>query len=427
MKKILLFVLVLTIPLACNKSDISPETLFVSAHDLTVEEAKGWYENNLKSARNTGNDEKAIWQDAVQKKVDANRSIVTVPIVSFEKQIGYKSVNDNSGKKKKDDDNFISADVKRNLVILKIDDKIESMELRIIRDDDYYLKKGKIKMESKDFDGQAYLFDSEDKMISGVTFQDGKVVSSTSNGNKRGRTMLMIPMCTDWYQQTTVNGEVVAGWVFTHRTCESVDVGGGSGGPGGFGLELITSAFQGAIGGGGSESLSSMLSLGFISETWNNLNDLEKEYFTNNWWLLPGASISYLEANSLVDLFYCNNSDNGNWNAFKHAVWSALLSENLGPRRALEITNIHEEGDNASFQKQKDMDNHNNGLGINTYKSIKSILNLQQSYAHRVATISGTIMNLIETGAGQRISPVSGYTQESELTIYPSTSANRCR
>lgn len=152
------------------------------------------------------------------------------------------------------------------------------------------------------------------------------------------------------------------------------------------------------------------------------MNSYEKDYFTDNYWLLPGAALAKMEAVFAVNLLYCRDDDNGNWNAFKHAFWAAMLCEHVGPFQALIITDIHEFNDaELPFDDSNYMDFHNDTLGINTYKAIKNAL-FYFSYPARIAYITGAIINRIDVGLGQRrISENNG-----PITTVDTTNGNRC-
>ncbi|GHB85551.1 DUF6973 domain-containing protein [Persicitalea jodogahamensis] len=412
-------------PFSCNRSpDILPQES--SSTSLTIDEAKDWYEENQKGARIAGHDKKVIWEDAVEKQADEQQSLVVVPILSPETQLKFSMKTDKNGKKKKAENTYISADVKTSLVFLKKGEKIDVLEMRLIRDEDYYLKKKEKKIDSKDFDGLLYLFNSEEKLISGAQFKNGKVVGTIGAPNKRGRTSYMLlEVCTDWYTVvTTVNGEVLGYDLEPYdTTCENVVIDTGSPDPSN--SSFFVTALEGTSGGGGSNngSLNQLLQLPYISNLWNSLNNYEKDYFTDNYWLLPGAALAKMEAVFSVNLLYCRDDDNGNWNAFKHAFWAAMLCEHVGPFQALIITDLHEfNNGNVPFNDSNYMDFDNDTLGINTYKAIKNAMYFL-NYPARLAYITGAIISKIDAGLGTRlISENNG-----PLTSVPTTDEDRCK
>jgi hypothetical protein len=186
---------------------------------------------------------------------------------------------------------------------------------------------------------------------------------------------------------------------------------------------LFSSSFAGGSG-GGSGSLSAVMTLPNVLPFWNTLNDMEKDYFTRKAHLLPGAAAAYFEAEGLVYIFYCNNGDLGNWNAFKHGIWSALLSLNVGPMNALSITYNHEEG-SGSAQVLQDMDDHNNQMGINLYTSLSSYLNTLPNYGAKVLALTGAVLGAVGSGTGQRILPVNAQ-HPSQMSLHPTTGGDRC-
>jgi hypothetical protein len=350
-----------------------------------------------------------------------------VPILSLETQLKFSITTDKDGKKKKAEDTFISADVKTSLVFTKTDDQIDVLEMRLIRE--------KKKIESQDFEGLVYFFNSEEKLVSGAQFKDGKVVGTIGAPNKRGRSSyVLLEVCTDWYKIVTVNGEVVAYDTEPYdTTCEYVNIDTGSSESSN--SSFFITALEGSTGGGGSNygSISQLLTLPYVSDYWNQLNSYEKDYFTDNYWLLPGAALSWLEATLAVDLFYCRNDDNGNWNAFKHAFWTATLCVHVGPFNALTITEIHEQypdnydnnysaEEKIQFEEQRNMDLDNNQLGLMTYYAVKNTINYF-TYAVKLGTITEEVLDRISSGYGFRLTPDSN----GALKRVSTTNGDRCR
>jgi hypothetical protein len=418
MKKVIALICIVTFPFACKNSDIEKGISPQIETEFTIKEAKDWYESTQNTARTNGQDEKkVVWQDAVQKKVDNKQSIVVVPFVSTGGYIGIKSNHDGRKVKSKDDSDHMNADVKRTYVFVKTEEKVEMMEMRIISDDSH-LQKGKFqKLESDGFYGSAFLLDAEGQVIEGAFYENGKVIASTAK-SERGRINYVVMICVDFVQIVTVNGEVVSGPAVLSTTCTTYDFGGGGGGS-----SLFSSSFAGGSG-GGSGSLSAVMTLPNVLPFWNTLNDMEKDYFTRKAHLLPGAAAAYFEAEGLVYIFYCNNGDLGNWNAFKHGIWSALLSLNVGPMNALSITYNHEEG-SGSAQVLQDMDDHNNQMGINLYTSLSSYLNTLPNYGAKVLALTGAVLGAVGSGTGQRILPVNAQ-HPSQMSLHPTTGGDRC-
>jgi hypothetical protein len=124
-----------------------------------------------------------------------------------------------------------------------------------------------------------------------------------------------------------------------------------------------------ALSAGGGAVFDAIMQLPYVSVMLSGLNQKERDYFENAKWLIPQAAFASFTAKQLTEWFYCNDSDDGNWNAFKHAVWAAILSMEFGTSTAFQLTYLHED---TSPPNQKNMDVYNNDLGINTFKSIKS-------------------------------------------------------
>ncbi|MBA4851814.1 DUF6973 domain-containing protein [Emticicia sp. BO119] len=309
----------------------------------------------------------------------------------------------------------MSSDIKTNLVFTKVKDKIESFEMRIISEDDYYLKKKKTKLALNDFDGYVYIFDNNKNFVSGLLYQDGKKVGDLGNNIKKSRILDQVEICVDWHSQVCVDGYGCYDWLYTHTTCSTVNIDGSAG-------SIFTTALEAAMSGGSSSSLSSMLQFPGIQDLWSHLNATEQAYFTAKWWLLPDAYNAYRAAEDYVLFYYCNNNDDGNWNAFKHAFWAAMLSATVGPRTALEITDNHEVGQDAVNQS---MDLFNNNLGINTFKQISSQVAAEPIANKKTGIILNAILQKIAQGQGRRLLPEN--VDISLQTLNITTNANRCR
>lgn len=72
---------------------------------------------------------------------------------------------------------------------------------------------------------------------------------------------------------------------------------------------------------------------------------------------------------SLESLYRFPKGQNGGpGDAYRHCYWSALLTRDIGERKALEFTNAHENWC-GNPPKDKKMDLHNNAIGIEIGKS----------------------------------------------------------
>ncbi len=402
-----------------NKQKILPETLEeVPVKSLSIQEAKVWYYQdeavNSKGARLADSNKRyPIWDDAVQTNVNANESIVVVPLL-IDKPIGYKIRDNREGKVKPENENFISSDVKTSLIIRKFKNTIERFEMRIIADDNYYYKKGKTKLDKKDFDGYVYIFDSNDNFYSGSVYENGKPRYNLGKSSKNGRSASQILICTDWQQQVCF-GETCYGWSYLRTTCEYANVDDNSSGG-----SITISAIDASLGGGGGNSLEAILQLPRVNNLWNQLKPVEKEYFRNKWWVLPQAYMAFRAAEDMTEFLYCGyvHTDDGNWNAFKHAYWAATLSASLGPRVAQEITYNHEDDEP---EIKRSMDIFNDNLGINTFKSVSSQISANPSRATEI--LLAAILNKINTGQGRRLLPI----QTSAQYLNYTNADDRCR
>ena len=184
LKRIITILIFFTFVFSCNNSnEFNPNTLIDnhSMKELSVDEARDWYNNFNKNSRTNKEGNTPIWGDAVQRKVSDNESIVVVPLLIVN-NLSF-SINDNQRMKSEND--YISSDIKTNLVFMKTENKIEQLEMRIISSDAYSLKR--TKLESKDFDGYVYFFDSNQKFHSGLVYENGRITGTMRNSIKSGK------------------------------------------------------------------------------------------------------------------------------------------------------------------------------------------------------------------------------------------------
>lgn len=370
--------------------------------------------NSQKNARINGEDKKPIWGDANKAQINENQDAIIVPVV-MKNPVGYKINDRREGKEIKENDNFVSADVKIDYVFIKdyTTQEIKQLERRIISDDDYYLKNKKIKVNSNDFDGYVYFFNQNEKLEYGLIYKNGKIQGTIGKAPKNAKTSAQIEVCTAWYSRTCY-GVICGEWQYTHTTCETYSVATTT--SAGSSISLI-----GISSGGGGATIQDILSVSSdLTNQWNQLTQAERNYFTIKPWLLIDALSAKKRAGFWTEYYYCTppNSDyltgDNNANAFKHSVWSATLSMLVGPRTALEITDAHED-DEYLLTLSGQMDLHNNDLGINIYK--------QLSVSDRNQTkIVEKVLQSIANGEGKRIYTTSSGAQH----LSPTNASDKC-
>ncbi len=278
------------------------------------------------------------------------------------------------------------------------------MERRIIADDDYYYKKKKNKIDAADFDGYAYFFDQNEKFVTGLVYENGKIVGTIGAAPKNAKVTAQIQVCTDWYSRTC-RGGICTDYEYTHTTCETYYVDSAS--SAGSTISLV-----GISGGSGGGTIADILSISNdLREQWNRLTQAERDYFTLKPWLLLDAFSAQKRAEMATEYFYCNAyADETIGNAFKHTFWSATLAMLVGPRTALEMTDAHESNDFTNLRSQMDL--HNNDLGINIYKSL-SLSNRNE------AKITEEVLKAIALGKGRYMT--------SSTTLAPTDGTTRCK
>jgi hypothetical protein len=375
-----------------ERADVVPKD------ELTVEQAQHWYTELRKSARTLGkNDDKVIWGAATQRKVADDDEIVVAPVLSGN-FLGCR-IKDGRKDKRKPDEEYVAGRIQRSLVVRKVRGKIEAMEMRTVFDADYSprIKDGRI--DPSNFEGKVYFFGMDGKLVNGLVYEEGKQVA-TFGSNTGGRTSAMVEVCTDWYHQGCVSGYGCSGWIYQETTCEMVEITQGSSGSG----TVWSNSLDVSLSSGSDVLFDALMQLPYVSELWASMNQTEKDYFQNRKWLIPQAAFAWATAKAFEQLFYCNDSDNGNWNAFKHAAWSAFLCMQFGVSTTLEITSNHEL---LSPENQKTMDLFNNDLGIKTYKKISATLASMPAYnpGPKLALMANTVLQKIVGGMGVRLTP----------------------
>nr|WP_295933215.1 hypothetical protein [uncultured Dyadobacter sp.] len=398
--------------------DTSEKANVLPADEFTVGQAQRWYSDFRKSARSAGQpDDKVVWGAATQRKVATDDEIVVAPVLSGN-FLGYR-IKDGRKNKRKPDEASVAGRIQRNLVVRKVRGKIEAMEMRTVFDADYNPKIKNGKVDPSNFEGKVYFFDMSGKLVNGLIYEEGKQVAMFGP-NKGGRTSDMVEVCTDWYHQGCVDGYGCSGWVYQETTCEMVYISQSSGATG----TVWSNSLDVSLNGGSDVLFEALMQLPYVSDLWFNLNDVEKEYFENKKWLIPQAAFARQTAMELTQWFYCTDSDDGNWNAFKHAVWSAILCMQFGTSTTLQITNNHEIG---SQPNRQEMDLYNNDLGIKVYKSISASLAALPSTMPglKLGLIVDKILEKVALGQGTRLSP-ENVPIGTPQTLFWTNGANRC-
>ncbi len=117
-----------------------------------------------------------------------------------------------------------------------------------------------------------------------------------------------------------------------------------------------------------------------IYKQYNSLKEGEKAYLKSNphhaFAIKESKNVAFAETKSR----FGNNGHNDKSDAFRHCFWSAMLSRDIGYKNALEFTTAHEDFPENPVN-EKDMDLHNNNVGIRLGVSMASNEKLAQ-YCH---------------------------------------------
>ena len=369
---------------------------------LKIDEAQKWF--NAKQSKlkiESKNIKTPIWRDGAELKISNNVSIVVVPLVQSHQTL-IKIQDKRPDKNLKSDDFYLTGDINTNLVFRKTNSNIESFEMRIVAEENYYEKNKINKMDSKNFDGYVYFYDDIGTLKNSLVLKNGKVYGNLASNKKAKVSVQIFEVCTTWYVTTCYGNDCGGGYYNT--TCNTYFVDSSSYG--------TNDGFSGAfsVGAGGStistntvNTIEHLLQDPGIKAEWDKLNPMEKDYFRNKPWQIPGAYSAATFASVKTFEFYCNNEHDGNQNAFKHTYWSALLALTTDVQSSKLITDAHEYGAPETDLRMA-MDFFNNKLGRDIYMQNRNIIgHLVESGEDYHQFIANLVLEKIGNGYGKQI------------------------
>jgi hypothetical protein len=80
------------------------------------------------------------------------------------------------------------------------------------------------------------------------------------------------------------------------------------------------------------------------------------------------------EAEKICQSIYIRSSTNDESDACRHYIWAYLLAKELGKKTALKILDAHEDNPKQALN-EREMDLHNNELGLNAFQKNKNLPN----------------------------------------------------
>jgi uncharacterized protein YcfL len=416
MKKIFIFFIITLLLISCSKESadiLKPE----HKQDLTISEAKKYYENHVKKARKDDGKEEYLvfWDDATEIRDKEHGLLISVPIL-------YK---DGLAVKIKNEDNkpeVSTIDIKATLIFKKEEDKVTMYHHKMVHDYSKLDEEQSQQDTSDKFTGYAYLFDENDKFIEMSFFEKGEEKYRSVKENEKARVASYpVYVCTDWYTQVCWSGGC-GDWHYSHSQCEFIYIPISSGS----GSSSINTTVTLVSGGGG--SVSSFSAFEGIDGYWNwygSLNDDEKAFFKRKFWLIPYAITARIEANIFTGLVFCRNDDDGNWNAFKHALWSALNAMYMGRHNAIDIGMNHELEYIEGYEVKNAMDIHNNNKGINIYFLNSSAIDAMTNHQNKLEFIIEKVLIALNSGQLKRLNPPNSGVPYSQIQI-PTNGDDKC-
>lgn len=231
-----------------------------------------------------------------------------------------------------------------------------------------------------------------------VSCRDSEEIGTagTLHSHRGAKVADQITVCIDVYTQGC-SGGYCSEWTYSHSNCSTK--GGSLPSPSqDASVNLFTTSGFGGGGGGG--NLGSVLQNPQLNAYFNTLTQAEKDYFTANWADIPQAYSNKKNAEQFTSNVYCRDDDWGNWNAFKHAYWTALNNWKFGTSKALLMGQNHEsESPNNSA---RDMDFHNNNLGVSVYRTSSGNF-AQNNEEYNTTLLAKDVYTAIASGRGARV------------------------
>lgn len=250
-------------------------------------------------------------------------------------------------------------------------------------------------------DGSFTFLNINDKILYQMDYANGKLaayaekiskVADNPNKFSSGPSDQFFDTCIEWYWLTFANG-VLINEQYLYTECGiNVEEGGGGGGSGS---------------GGGWPGIE----LGYpdqwwLDETWIKANirfGKTTEPTPEELLLIILHPVEALlinknatsAQNETVSRFGVNGLNNAS-DAFRHAFWLALNTKSVGLVLALQFSNAHETQVPPQFQLEKDMDLHNNWVGISLYQPGLTDTQLAQR-----------ITDGMQNGLGMYLSPIN--------------------
>lgn len=204
---------------ACQQNEELSEITQESPNDLTLEEAKAWFESTYVAPTRTSADglEKIPWwtiASAKQYKFVDGRSVWAIPIKYAEnKWSGALLGKENDSKRPTKSDNKLDYAMLEQLLIFQEKGQSKAILMQMIPDKGYFSKNKTVCIKGDNFSGLAILREWGGRAIGGYQYKEGKVVDTFSVDKQastpNGRTAGCWYQTVDHYTTTQSNGTTV--------------------------------------------------------------------------------------------------------------------------------------------------------------------------------------------------------------------------
>jgi hypothetical protein len=424
MKKIRNFVLILALFVCFNGCEKNPAEVVTLQNnvELTIEQAKSFVENQRLSqfALKSGNLQKqtisikADWGKAKSSNNDKSNVIETEILAMG--RFGFATTESMDAWKATDNEIYLYSMSRLVVIKEKKTGEMYSFIMSVVADKPYFESKkfnlwdNTYLKREKDLTGYILFHSLLGDFVNGWVYCDGQIINSVMQPENLGVPIELksasvleaiyawVEECTDWYTIGWINGEVVS---FTHAgtVCKDIlviqgyyQVGGGSPGTGGGGYvpptilpcncteicpicnKCVTVLKSASLPDETTVTTTTTIECEYCAghplpnidiDGYNNLNSAEKELIKK--YPLEAMKIAENKQNAegmTINLFGYNGLNDCS-DSFRHAYFQALNTISIGSLLTQDFSDAHESDTPIHLILEKQMDLHNNSIGIN--------------------------------------------------------------
>jgi hypothetical protein len=391
-----LLLLVFTLILSCQKSNIEPVQSIYSNKNLTISEAKNWFQETItkssKARKSQDALEKLTFWDHAKSFESSGQSIIMLPVQYKDYIYISNSKSDNSTK---DTKNFLDFDVYTSMFYMmkrNEDGTIKGTFLKYVADKEYLIKNNYKKIDNT-FTGTLIMSDWDEKIDKIYSIKNGNI-SPVTPSSKGREAYGCFTYSVSYYSVTCAYGgcgEPQYIQTISHMVCSDgplIDPDA---------INYTAVAFGGISG----PSYDYVLNQADV-QAWlfgpDMYPDETNYYLTHPWLVLPALRNRNDALQKTISLYGSTGGDL-NANAYQHAIWSALNTITWDDGVATFMGNLHE-ASGTGTPMQHNMDAFNNRLGIGIAVGLKNQMSDPKDLK-RGATEE--VLNAIDNGGGTRI------------------------